>query len=161
MTQQQKAETLQMGCFGLGISRIIAAAIELLSDENEIRWPLSLAPYKLIIIPPKEGSKESIITNQIAKNIENILSNEPLLHNDILVDDRTSLTIGKRLFEARRMGYPFIIVVGDLAAQNPPIYEMFDLIKNERHNFSQDQLLNYLQDNLLHVHNKKNIKIHV
>lgn len=56
------------------------------------------------------------------------------------------MTIGKRLFEARRLGYPFIVVLGNLALQNPPLFETYDLIKNERHNFTESELLNYIKD---------------
>lgn len=42
-----------MGSYGLGVSRIIAAAVEVLSEEFEMRWPYHLAPYLLAIIPPK------------------------------------------------------------------------------------------------------------
>lgn len=42
-----------MGSYGLGLSRILAAAIEVLSSEIEIRWPDVLAPYNVVILPPK------------------------------------------------------------------------------------------------------------
>jgi prolyl-tRNA synthetase len=48
-----KKQFLEMGCFGLGLSRILATAIEVLSTDLEIRWPLKLAPYSVCIIPPK------------------------------------------------------------------------------------------------------------
>lgn len=44
---------LTMGCFGLGISRIITSAIDILSINKQIRWPKKLAPYTVCIIPPK------------------------------------------------------------------------------------------------------------
>lgn len=42
-----------MGCYGLGVSRILGATLEVLSSEEELRWPAVLAPYKVVIIPPK------------------------------------------------------------------------------------------------------------
>lgn len=53
LTQENKPNVLQMGSYGLGLSRIIAAAVEVLSSEHEIRWPKILAPYTVVIIPPK------------------------------------------------------------------------------------------------------------
>lgn len=44
---------LVMGCYGLGLSRIFTVAVEILSAEQELRWPKSLAPYTVCIIPPK------------------------------------------------------------------------------------------------------------
>ncbi len=42
-----------MGCYGLGVSRILAASVEVLSQNNSIRWPLPLAPFKVCLIIPK------------------------------------------------------------------------------------------------------------
>lgn len=42
-----------MGCYGLGLSRILGAAIEILSTDEELRWPRALAPYDVCVIPPK------------------------------------------------------------------------------------------------------------
>lgn len=42
-----------MGSYGLGLSRILAGSIEVLSSETEIRWPDILVPYDVVIIPPK------------------------------------------------------------------------------------------------------------
>jgi len=53
MNGSGKPEVMEMGCYGLGVSRILAAVIEVLSTNSEIRWPLPLAPYLVAIIPPK------------------------------------------------------------------------------------------------------------
>lgn len=42
-----------MGCYGIGVSRLLAATVEVLSTPEEIRWPLPFAPYLLCVIPPK------------------------------------------------------------------------------------------------------------
>lgn len=51
--EQNKSKPLVMGCFGLGLSRIMTLVVEILSTNNEIRWPIKLAPYTVCIIPPK------------------------------------------------------------------------------------------------------------
>lgn len=53
LSQKGKPEILQMGSYGLGLSRIVAASLEVLSTEIEIGWPDVIAPYNVIIIPPK------------------------------------------------------------------------------------------------------------
>lgn len=53
LNSNSKAVALQMGSYGLGLSRIIAASIEVLSEEQEMRWPKSIVPYKIIIVTPK------------------------------------------------------------------------------------------------------------
>lgn len=52
-SQNKTLNVLQMGCYGLGVSRILAAVVELLGTEQEMRWPLLLAPYSIVVIPPK------------------------------------------------------------------------------------------------------------
>lgn len=117
-----------MGCYGIGITRLIAAAVEVLSTETNIIWPPLLAPFTVCIIPPKSGSKEE------AKILgsENFLYSEiskVIPSDDIVIDDRTQLTIGKRLMEAKRMGYPFVIVLGEKATKDQPQYELHNFTK--------------------------------
>jgi prolyl-tRNA synthetase len=47
--------TTEMGCYGLGVTRILAAVVEVLSEGNRIRWPKLMAPYQICIIPQKVG----------------------------------------------------------------------------------------------------------
>ncbi|XP_017861319.1 PREDICTED: probable proline--tRNA ligase, mitochondrial [Drosophila arizonae] len=111
-----KPETLVMGCYGIGITRIIAAALEVLSTEHQLRWPTLLAPYDVCLIGPKQGSKEQVpgerIENDLLQQLTQVCGAEQLLH-----DDRKELTIGKRLMEAKRLGHPLTIVVGAKATQ--------------------------------------------
>lgn len=97
-----KPATLMMGCYGIGISRLIAASIESLSTENEIRWPFLLAPYSVCIIPPKSGSREEESVAHLTNLVYSELVKTKELDDDVIVDDRSKLTIGKRLLEAKR-----------------------------------------------------------
>lgn len=143
-----KTNMLQMGSYGLGASRILAAAVEVLSSENAMRWPISIAPYSVAIIPPKKGSKEEPLTGGYSKQIYFYLEQLPVLKRDILVDDRTQFTIGKRLLEAKRVGYPFIIVVGGRATENPAIFELHDLLSNTRFEFTHTEIYNYIEQKM-------------
>ena len=49
---------LHMGCYGIGVSRVLAASVEVLSSPEELRWPLPIAPYTVALLKPKSGSKE-------------------------------------------------------------------------------------------------------
>lgn len=69
-----------------------------------------------------------------------------ILKENILVDDRTHLTIGRRMLEAKRMGYPYIIVIGSKATEEVPLLEVNDLKNNSRLFLSQDQLLGYFKE---------------
>uniref|UniRef100_A0A6B2EE74 Probable proline--tRNA ligase, mitochondrial n=1 Tax=Phlebotomus kandelakii TaxID=1109342 RepID=A0A6B2EE74_9DIPT len=118
-------EPLAMGCFGVGITRLVAAAVELLSTETDIRWPRRLAPFTVCLIPPKSGSKEeksggSVLTDDLYRELTKL----PGLEDDTVLDDRNHLTIGKRLLLAKRMGYPFVIVAGSRVTEEPPMLEL-------------------------------------
>lgn len=116
LNTQGKPGSLVMGCFGIGITRIIAAALEVLSTEQELRWPKLLAPYDVCVIGPKQGSKEQVqaeqVENQLLQQLTQICGASEVLH-----DERKELTIGKRLLEARRLGHPLTLVVGAKAVQ--------------------------------------------
>lgn len=97
-----KPAPLVMGCYGIGVTRLVAASVECLSLEQEIRWPFALAPFSVCIIPPKEGSKEEEAVKRFTAEIYQRLERIDGLAGDLIVDDRTNLTIGKRLMEAKR-----------------------------------------------------------
>lgn len=116
LNKSGKPEVLSMGCYGIGVTRLIAATVEYLSSENQIRWPFLLAPFKVCIIPPKEGSKEEKLVEKFASELYSELDKFEILKNSVLIDDRNSMTIGKRLLDAKKFGFPYCIVVGGKTA---------------------------------------------
>lgn len=146
ITEKGTTKTLQMGSYGLGLSRLIAAAIETLSNEYEIRWPKLLAPYRVLLIPPKKGSKEDEPTKMVVENLYNLLDSIDQLQDNVLLDDRCNLTIGRRLVDARRFGYPFVVIIGPKALEESPLFELKDLEKNEILFLNLHQLLDYFKN---------------
>ncbi|XP_057665485.1 probable proline--tRNA ligase, mitochondrial isoform X2 [Diorhabda carinulata] len=144
-----KSEILQMGSYGIGISRLLAASLEVLSSENELRWPSVLAPYNVIILPPKSGSNEETPTEGRATDLYTKLENMiPCLKNNVLLDDRTSLTIGRRFVDAKRVGYQFIIVINKKTAQEVPLYELNDIKNNSQMYLTEEALIDYIKKNI-------------
>ncbi|XP_055547815.1 probable proline--tRNA ligase, mitochondrial [Wyeomyia smithii] len=130
LDQTGKPSVLQMGCYGIGITRLIAASIEVLSSAQDIRWPLAIAPFKVCLIPPKKGSKEEAVAGPWLENILEEMNRLPALQSDVVVDDRTSMTIGKRLIDARKTGFPVIVVVsGKSAHRGHESFEVFNTLK--------------------------------
>ncbi|KAF7994303.1 hypothetical protein HCN44_003393 [Aphidius gifuensis] len=127
---------LTMGCFGLGLTRLMAASLEISSTDKCLRWPKLIAPFTVYLIPPKELSHESI-ANHFVDKILDILNNKNI---DVIVDDRTKLTIGNRMVNAKRTGYPYIIVVGKSAILENPLFEILDVNNEKQYNFSVEQL---------------------
>lgn len=104
-----------MGCYGIGVSRLIQACIE--SQHLEKRYPnlpLEIAPFSACIIPAKVGSKEEQKSIEVQNYLCKLLDvpDNSRFHNDVLVDDRTQLSIGSRLVDAKLIGVPFLLVLG-------------------------------------------------
>ncbi|XP_023241883.1 probable proline--tRNA ligase, mitochondrial [Centruroides sculpturatus] len=102
---------LQMGCFGLGVSRVLGACLELLSTENELKWPLQIAPALVCVITPKAGGKEESAM-QFAHDISFSLNQLEHLKDNVILDQRTKLTIGYRFNNAKEIGLPYIVIIG-------------------------------------------------
>ncbi|XP_029158945.1 probable proline--tRNA ligase, mitochondrial isoform X1 [Nylanderia fulva] len=137
--EQHELKPLVMGCFGLGLSRILMLTVEILSTNNEIRWPVKLAPYTVCIIPPKAGSKEENASNYVERLFE-ILCKHDI---DVILDDRTNLTIGKRFVFARAVGYPYVIIVGKAATRSIPLFEVHDINNSVCNDLSLEQISHY------------------
>ncbi|XP_050294059.1 probable proline--tRNA ligase, mitochondrial [Anthonomus grandis grandis] len=154
LDKNTKPHALQMGSYGIGVSRILGAALECLSLEQELRWPDSIAPYNVAIIPPKKGSKEAKLTEQLGENLYRSLeSHLPDLKYNILLDDRDSLTIGRRLLDCRRTGIRYIVVLNKMSCENPPIFELNDIVENKQLYLGKNEIITYIKDNgnVLHL----------
>ncbi|XP_014024325.1 probable proline--tRNA ligase, mitochondrial [Salmo salar] len=142
---QNKPAVTEMGCFGLGVTRILAAAIEVMSTEEAIRWPGLLAPYQVCVLPPKRGSKVDEVTG-LAEELALTLGEAlPSLRGEVVLDDRTQMTIGKRLKDASRLGYPYVVVVGQKAAEETPRFEVICQQTGETTFLSRDGLVDLLR----------------
>ncbi|MCB4756151.1 MAG: proline--tRNA ligase [Elusimicrobia bacterium] len=100
------ARPMVMGCYGIGVSRIVAAAIEQNNDENGIRWPVPMAPFE-VLITPTNMSEEKM--KQAAQEIY-----EGLLKGgiDVLLDDR-DVRAGVKFKDADLIGIPFRLTIGE------------------------------------------------
>ena len=117
---------LHMGCYGIGVSRLIGACVEALSNEQELRWPKLIAPFSACVICPKLGSREESAMDS-AYNLYDNISNPctGLFPNDVILDDRDKITVGKKLRDAYKLGYPYIILFGKSCLdQNNPQVEL-------------------------------------
>ncbi|MCF6153842.1 MAG: proline--tRNA ligase [Candidatus Brocadia sp.] len=101
-----KEKSMIMGCYGIGVNRIIAALIERSHDENGIIWPIALAPYKVIIIPVNVNDAASM---QMANHIYDDLTN--IAGIEVLLDDRDQRP-GVKFKDADLIGIPIKIVIG-------------------------------------------------
>ncbi len=100
-----KSRTLLMGCYGIGVSRIVAAAIEQHHDEAGIRWPEAMAPWQAAIC--LINSKNDAAVNQAADDLQQALSERGV---DAVIDDR-GLRTGAMFADIELIGIPHRIVV--------------------------------------------------
>ncbi len=105
LDENNKQKPVDMGCYGIGTARCMAAIIEQNNDDKGIIWPLEVAPYtvSIVLINPKDEA-----ANQIANNIYNTLSQNNI---DVLLDDRNERP-GVKFNDMELIGIPIRITVG-------------------------------------------------
>lgn len=100
-----------MGCYGIGVSRIAAAAVERYHDANGILWPVAIAPYQVIVVPANVKDE-----TQWALAQELYAQLKAKLGDEVLLDDRDERA-GVKFKDADLMGIPLRITVGKLAGE--------------------------------------------
>lgn len=111
------SKTVVMGCYGIGVTRCLAAAIEQGNDENGIILPVSIAPYEAIVIPVNAKDEAQM------KLAEEIYENLKSKGVDTLLDDREERA-GVKFKDADLIGIPLRIVVGKKAADGVVEYKL-------------------------------------
>ncbi|MGB3050924.1 MAG: proline--tRNA ligase [Polyangiales bacterium] len=104
LDEEGSSQSIVMGCYGIGVSRLIAAIMEQHHDEHGIRWPVRVAPYQVIITPI--GKEEASLTK--ATEIYDALRAEGV---EALLDDRSERP-GVKFKDADLLGIPLRITVG-------------------------------------------------
>jgi prolyl-tRNA synthetase len=98
-----------MGCHGIGVTRLVAAAAACLSTENQLRWPRIIAPYDVVFCVDTKRP-ESVTA---AHNLYDALAEGPGEKLDLLLDDRQQdVSLGWKLRDAFAIGYPVVVVLG-------------------------------------------------
>ena len=106
-TKDGKSISLQMGCYGIGVSRIVAASIEQNNDDKGIVWPAAIAPFDVNIIPIGYEKNKEI------EDASNKLYQELLNQGyDVLLDDRKA-GFGSKIKDSELVGIPINIILGN------------------------------------------------
>lgn len=115
--ENQKEKPIVMGCYGIGVTRTLAAVVEQHHDENGIIWPISVAPYHCIItlINPKDD-----VQSELAESIYTSLQGMGV---EVLLDDRAERP-GVKFKDADLLGIPIRITVGKLAGEGQVEYKL-------------------------------------
>ena len=105
LDEEGKQQTVIMGCYGIGVTRCVAAAVEQLHDDNGIIWPVSIAPYQAIVVPANYKDEAQMAA---AEKLYKELLDAGV---EALIDDRAERA-GVKFKDADLIGIPVRIVVG-------------------------------------------------
>jgi len=109
---QGKAVVMTMGCYGIGVSRVVASAIEQNHDDKGIIWPDAIAPFQIVILPM------NLQRSQAVREAAEVLYKELTdLGFDVLLDDRNERP-GVMFADMELIGVPHRIVIGDRSLEN-------------------------------------------
>jgi prolyl-tRNA synthetase len=137
---QGKSQILEMGCYGIGVSRIVAAAIEQNYDERGIALPVAMAPFQVALVPVGMNKSEAV-----RSTIEQLYADMKNAGIDVLLDDRDERP-GVMFADMELIGIPHRIVIGDRglkdglieyqgrrdpAAQSIPLQSALEFVKSK------------------------------
>lgn len=107
LDQNGKSVVMDMGCYGIGVSRVIAATIEQNHDESGIIWPESIAPFHIALIPLQYDKSDEVkaLTDQMYQDLQQA-------GYDVILDDRDKKTSpGVKFADMDLMGIPHRVVI--------------------------------------------------
>ena len=107
LDENGKAQTMWMGCYGIGVSRVVAAAIEQNFDEKGILWPDAIAPFQVSIVAMKYEKSEAV-----REQADRIYAELQAAGIDVMLDDRKA-SPGVKFADAELLGIPHRVVISD------------------------------------------------
>ncbi len=107
LDENGKAVVMTMGCYGIGVTRVVAAAIEQHHDDKGIVWPIALAPFQVALCPMKMGK-----SNRVREAVEQLYTELQSAGIDVLLDDR-DVRPGFMFADMELIGIPHRIVIGE------------------------------------------------
>lgn len=108
LNENNKKVPIEMGCHGIGVSRLIGAVASILADDKGLNWPFAIAPFQVIIVPSTHAT-----SSEVEAVYDRIVGNRLVPEFDVAIDDRER-QLGWKLNDADLVGYPFIVVMGNM-----------------------------------------------
>ena len=105
LDNQGKSHPFVMGCYGIGVTRTVAASIEQNHDDDGIIWPVAIAPYEVVIVPANNKSEEVMAAaRKLYEDMEDG-------RDEVVLDDRNERA-GIKFKDADLIGYPVRVTIG-------------------------------------------------
>jgi|TARA_Y100001970_G_scaffold274963_1_gene375561 prolyl-tRNA synthetase len=143
LNEQGKSQTLIMGCYGIGVSRVVAAAIEQNYDDRGILWPDALAPFQVALIPMKMESSEAVQQATMA-----LYEGLQAAGVEVLLDDRDKKTSpGVKFADMDLIGIPHRVVISDRGLAEGQLEYKYRRDQDAT-SVAADQMLNYLLERI-------------
>ncbi|TCP97205.1 prolyl-tRNA synthetase [Cricetibacter osteomyelitidis] len=129
--------TMLMGCYGIGVTRVVAAAIEQNHDERGIIWPDNIAPFKVAIVPMNMHKSKAV--QEFSENLYRTLTAQGV---EVIFDDRKERP-GVMFADMELIGIPHMIVIGEKNLANAEI-EYKHRRSGEKRMIAKDELITFL-----------------
>jgi prolyl-tRNA synthetase len=143
LDENGKEQFMSMGCYGIGVSRIVAAAIEQNNDANGIIWPESIAPFQIAIVPINMHKSEAV---KLA--CEGLYDQLTELGYEVLFMDQAKARLGGMLADIELIGIPHRVVIGDRGLDDGKI-EYRHRRETENQYIATDDIVRFLSENAL------------
>jgi len=141
LNNQGKAVYPEMGCYGIGVGRAIAAVIEQLHDDKGMCWPLSICPYSVVI-------NQAFLKDQSCVDASMEFYKELKASSiDVIIDDR-NVSIGVKFKDADLIGFPYQVVFGK-SYKNDGVIELIERKTGEKQLMTTNQAIDILIDKLI------------
>lgn len=144
LAEDGKESTVIMGCYGIGVTRIVAAAIEQNNDDRGIIWPDAIAPFQIALVPINMHKSPAV-----AQECETIYNQLTDAGYEVLYMDEPRARLGGMLADIELMGIPHRLVVGDRGLDSGMI-EYRSRRSDENQDIPRDQLLAFLSEAASH-----------
>lgn len=141
LDENGKSQVLLMGCYGVGVSRIVAAAIEQNFDDRGIIWPEAIAPFSVGILPMNMHKSHRV--TDIAEQLYKDLNDAGI---DVLLDDRKERP-GVMFADMELVGIPHTIVIGDRNI-DAGVYEYKNRRTGEKQDIPFDQIVDFIKNQI-------------
>ncbi|SCV99766.1 LAFE_0B02036g1_1 [Lachancea fermentati] len=102
MTKDNNEQLMEMGCYGIGVSRLVGAIAQVTRDEKGLRWPKSSAPYEISLCAAQFDSK--------VEEARDLLSSHA---DELWIDARDKVSLGRKISQSHCLGIPLCVIVGN------------------------------------------------
>jgi len=141
LNENGKATVMEMGCYGIGVSRVVAAAIEQNYDDKGIIWPQAIAPFQVALVPLNMHKSELV-----AEKTEALYAELKALGVDVLMDDRNERP-GFKFADMELIGIPHRIVISDRGLKNGTL-EYKGRADTDNQDISVEEGISFISDKL-------------